>query len=115
MYHSGVQKYRASDGFADFRLYPIVTGRVIWVWARDTSLMNPQWQSMLPAPGGVVLWEGNSPYNCLEGSYILTSTLDGGEQLNPRPRRFTHRNDAVRILQEVGWTLDGATSRKVAG
>jgi hypothetical protein len=100
-----VQKYRTSDGFADFRLYAIVTGRVIWVWVRDTHLMNPQWQSILPAPGSSVLWEGNSPCNCLEGSYFLT----------PRPRCFTNGNDLVRILQEVGWTLGDATSRKVAG
>ena len=34
----------------------------------------------------------------------LTSGLDGGEWMTPRPRRFTPRKDPVPIVQEAGWT-----------
>jgi hypothetical protein len=57
MYHLDVQKYLASDGLEYSRLYPIVTGHVIWVRSRYTHLMNPQWQSMLPAPTNLHLLE----------------------------------------------------------
>ena len=74
MYHLDVQKYLAGDGLADYRLYPIVTGHVIWVWVRDTHLMNPQWQSILPAPTNLHLLEAVfygqviHPHNCHEGT-----------------------------------------------
>jgi hypothetical protein len=33
----------------------------------------------------------------------LTSALDGGGWLTPRPSHFTPRNDLVSIVKEAGW------------
>ena len=44
--------------------------------------------------------EGEYGYN---STLSLTSSLDEGEWLKPRPDRFSPGNDPVPILHEAGW------------
>jgi hypothetical protein len=45
--------------------------------------------------------EGEYGYN---STLSLTSSVDEGEWLTPRPGRFTPGNDPVPIAHEAGWT-----------